>query len=186
MIPDIKHKVRTIFDLITKNLIWIGLSPNHLTILGLLFSLLAAFSYSSRNNISASIFLILGAASDAFDGSIARVTGKITKAGGILDSTLDRIGETMILTGIMIGGYCSYHIGLLAIISAYMVSYIRGRAEVEGIKMEGIGIGERPERLLILVIFTILNKISISIIILIAVCLFTIYQRISHTFKVLK
>lgn len=186
MIPNIKQKFRLTLDLVAKRLVWIGVPPIYLTVLGLLFSLLAALSYANRENILAAVFLILGGTSDALDGSIARVAGKITKVGGVLDSTVDRVGDAMVFTGIIAGGYCREGVGLLVMMTAYLVSYIRGRAEVEGIKMEGVGIGERPERVLILLIFTIFNRIPVSLIILIGVSIFTICQRIYHTFRTIR
>ena len=183
MILDIKRKVRRNLELIAGRLAWRGVSPNHLTVSGLALSGIAALSYGYRENILAAVFLALGGVLDALDGAVARAVGGVTKAGGVLDSTLDRIGEALIYIGIIAGGYCPAILGLSALTSAYLVSYTRGRGEMEGIEMEGIGIGERPERLILLIIFTILNRIELSIILLTGLSLFTVYQRIGHIAK---
>ncbi|MEM2123121.1 MAG: CDP-alcohol phosphatidyltransferase family protein [Candidatus Bathyarchaeia archaeon] len=186
MILSIKWRVRRNLELIAVRLAGVGVTPNHLTLIGLILSGIAALSYAFRENILAAVFLAFGGFSDALDGALARSIDGATKAGGVLDSTTDRIGEALIYTGIIAGGYCPVILGLSALSSSYLVSYVRGRGEMEEIEMEGIGISERPERLTLLIVFTALNRIGLSIILLIGLSLFTVYQRISHIAGILR
>ncbi|MEM3677819.1 MAG: CDP-alcohol phosphatidyltransferase family protein, partial [Candidatus Bathyarchaeia archaeon] len=117
------------------------------------------------------------------DGALARSIGEATKFGGVLDSTMDRIGEALIYTGVIAGGYCPSILGLSTLASSYLVSYGRGRGEREGIEMEGVGIGERPERLIILIVFTALNMVGFSMVLLTGLSILTVYQRLTHVMK---
>ena len=87
---------------------------------------------------------------DVFDGEIARMTHKISISGAFLDSNLDRLSDAIIVLGLILGGYFNYIIGYTIIFLIIMISYIRSRAENEGINMKGIGFMERAERLIIL------------------------------------
>jgi archaetidylinositol phosphate synthase len=185
MLLTIKCVIRKKLDIVANKIVWAGLSPNHLTLLGLLCSILAALFYLYQENILAAVFLLVGGSLDALDGALARVSNKVTKEGGIFDSTIDRLGEALIFIGIILGGYSSVFIGLSAMISSYLVSYIRGRAEVENVNIEGVGIGERPERILLLTVFTFLNRISLALLVLIIMNIITISQRIYYTHKIL-
>jgi len=86
---------------------------------------------------------------DAFDGEVARRTGNISKSGAFLDSNLDRLSDAAIVLGLIIGGYFNYVIGFVILFLIIMISYIRARAENEGIDMKGVGFMERAERLII-------------------------------------
>lgn len=87
---------------------------------------------------------------DVFDGEIARMTQKISNSGAFLDSNLDRLSDAIIVLGLIIGGYFNYIIGYTILFLIIMISYIRSRAENEGIEMKGVGFMERAERLIIL------------------------------------
>jgi archaetidylinositol phosphate synthase len=104
----------------------------------------------------------------------------------LLDSTLDRLSEITIYFGLILGKLTSVEIGLAALSSSLMVSYVRARAEVEGLKLSGVGLAERPERLIILALFSFLNKIQIGLIIIFFLSSLTIIQRFIYAFKKLK
>ncbi len=109
--------------------------------------------------------LIIGAYFDAVDGAMARRYHQISKMGGILDSVLDRVGEIALYAGLFIGGLVPGWLSLWALSASLMVSYVRARVDVEGVKLKGIGLAERPERLLILLIatiFAVFNSMSLE------------------------
>ncbi len=87
---------------------------------------------------------------DVFDGEVARKTDNISKSGAFLDSNLDRLSDAAIVLGLIMGGYFNYVIGFMILFLILMISYIRARAENEGIEMKGVGFMERAERLIIL------------------------------------
>jgi archaetidylinositol phosphate synthase len=125
-------------------------SPNFWTLLGLLFSLFAAFFFSVHQSRPGALLVLASGFMDVVDGAVARATGKVSKRGGFLDSNMDRVGESALYLGLMFTqGFYSFLSGL-ALASSLLVSYSRSRAEAAGLKAEGVGVGERAERLLIL------------------------------------
>src|SRR5713101_8265692 len=142
-----------------------GFSPNSVTGVGFLLTLVASLLYSTGFGsawlVSGTVLaLLVGAYFDAVDGAMARRYHKISKMGGILDSVLDRVGETSLYTGLAIGSLVPGWLSLWALSASLMVSYVRARVDVEGVKLKGVGLAERPERLLILLVATILAPFS--------------------------
>ena len=142
-----------------------GFTPNSVTAVGFLLTLLAALLYSIGLGtvwlISGAVLaLLVGAYLDAVDGAMARRYHEISKMGGILDSVLDRVGETALYAGLAIGSLVPGWLSLWALSASLMVSYVRARVDVEGVKLKGVGLAERPERLLILLFATILTAFS--------------------------
>jgi archaetidylinositol phosphate synthase len=160
-------------------------------------------------------FIGLAGTFDLLDGEVARRTGKETPAGAYLDSNLDRLSDALLVLGMIIGGLLNYLLGYIILFLMIMISYTRSRAENEGVDMKGIGFMERAERMLFL-IFTIIIELIfyfstqlifgepitifipfitqvpvspiflIGIIIFIFTLVYTIFQRLSYTFKKLK
>jgi archaetidylinositol phosphate synthase len=148
-----------------------GFTPNSVTALGFLLTLVASLLYSTGLGtvwlVSGAVLgLLVGAYFDAVDGAMARRYHQISKMGGILDSVLDRVGEITLYVGLAIGGLVPGWLALWALSASLMVSYVRARVDVEGVKLKGVGLAERPERLLILLFATILaafNSLSLEL-----------------------
>ena len=126
----------------------LGIMPNHITFAGLLVAILASWFYTNWNGnpvylIYAGVMIILSGLLDAIDGVLARTTGKVTRFGGFFDSVIDRYSDILFISGVIIGGLCNMGAGLLALAGSLMVSYTRSRAEMEGVKMAGVGFFER-------------------------------------------
>jgi archaetidylinositol phosphate synthase len=94
--------------------------------------------------------LFWAGAFDVLDGEVARRTKNISKSGAFLDSNLDRLSDAILVLGLIMGGYFNYVIGFAILFLIIMISYIRARAENEGIDMKGVGFMERAERLIFL------------------------------------
>jgi len=144
-----------------------GLSPNSLTVIGFLLSIVASTFYwgglSGLEWGGAILVLLVGSFFDAVDGAMARKYARVSRFGGILDSVLDRLGEIALYSGLIAGSLIQPWIGIWALSAALMVSYVRARVGVEGITLKGIGIAERPERLLILIVATLFWPVSHAI-----------------------
>ena len=125
--------------------------------------------------------MLLAGFFDIVDGQVARVSKKITKSGGFLDSVFDKIAEVAIFLGILVGGFAEPYLVFLAITFSLLVSYTRSRAESLGVKLQGIGIGERAERLLVIAIIGILAFMEYAVIIVIIIAGITFIQRIVVT-----
>lgn len=136
------------------------ISPNALTVLGLAGSVLTAVAFAYRELNYALLFLLITSLLDALDGAVARVTNKTSKFGGFLDSVLDRYSDAFILLGLML--YLQKHYVLIFIVLAgsILVSYARARAELVIPKCD-VGIAERAERLIILIVATFLEAFKI-------------------------
>ena len=153
-----QRRILEIFvELPAKALVKWGFTPNILSFCGLFCSIAVAILLSLGGlhfpfPIAWIVPFIMfwAGAFDVFDGEIARMTHKISISGAFLDSNLDRLSDAIIVLGLILGGYFNYIIGYTIIFLIIMISYIRSRAENEGIEMKGIGFMERAERLIIL------------------------------------
>src|SRR5712692_846128 len=137
-------------------------TPNITTSIGFILTVGSAFFYYAKLSLvsgwlAAWILLMVASYFDAIDGAMARRFQVVSRTGGVLDSVLDRVGEMVLYSFIALSGLVDLRICLWALGASLMVSYVRARVEVEGVKMKGVGIAERPERLLILLLSTILN-----------------------------
>jgi len=163
-----------------------GLSPNFWTVVGLAFALISAMVYSlgiEYGLILGGILLLVSGFFDMVDGQVARVTGKTSKKGSYLDSMFDKIAEVAIFLGILIGGYAESYIVLLAITLSLLVSYARAKSDAINIKLQGIGIGERAERLLVIAIIGIVGFMDIAVLIVVIIAGVTLIQRMIVTVK---
>ena len=160
----------------------LGVTPTGWTFVGLSFALLSALAYGNRGSPwqpLAGLLVLASGFFDIVDGAVARATGRMTKRGAFLDSTLDRLGEVAIYLGIMVGGHSSPEWVLLAITFSLLVSYTRARGESLGIKLSGVGIGERSERLLILAVLSLVGLASYGVLLVAVVAILTFLQRTS-------
>ena len=114
---------------------------------------------------------------DRLDGAVARATKTASRKGSFIDSTLDRIAEIFIFSGIILGQYAEPIIVLLSLAASITVSYTRAKAESLQVELKGIGMGERSERLLILIILSFVSLIREAMIIIIIISFITIIQR---------
>jgi CDP-diacylglycerol--glycerol-3-phosphate 3-phosphatidyltransferase len=149
----------------------------------------------SLNHAFAAGFVVLFAGLfDMLDGALARRTNKVTKFGGVLDSTLDRVSEAAVLIGIAVlyaNRHSTWGVALagITLISSQLVSYIRAKAEALNINCE-IGIFTRPERVVILSVGLLLSKFDnvllIALAIIAALSFFTAGQRLFFVRKKIK
>jgi len=172
-----------------------GLSPNTLSLIGFIITIISSIIFGINSlqldpilNFSAigSILLLTGAFFDVIDGSVAKITKRTSRKGSFLDSTLDKISESIIFLGIAIGELADPILCLIAVSSSLLVSYTRSRAETLGIDLRGVGFGERAERILILAIMGLLpfsHSLEYGVIIVIVIAIFTVIQRIYTTLK---
>ncbi len=194
MLSKVKEMVRSSISGITGLAHDLGLTPNSISIIGLLLSILSSFIYTfSQSNcllisIAACVFLLSGLC-DVLDGALATLYGEETRFGGFLDSLLDRYSDAFVICGIIMGKLCDIGWGLSALIGSFLVSYARARAEAEGISMESIGLAERAERILIICTASFLSFIdrrtlTYGMISLALLTNLTVLQRMLHVYRV--
>lgn len=131
-----------------------GLSPNAVSVLGLLVAGGSAYLLSTGQLWAGGGVLLTAGLFDLMDGALARHLGRESRFGALLDSTLDRVSEAVVLVGLLVhyletdsteGVLLTY----LALAGSVMVSYLRARAEGLGIECK-VGIMTRPERVVAL------------------------------------
>ena len=193
MLTKLKQRAQLKLTSVAESTRNLGLTPNHVSLLGIAFAVLSALTYwqwklHSLLLILAPLLMLASGFFDALDGAMARLHGEATKFGGFLDSLLDRYADAIILCGIILGGLTEVYWGLAALIGSLLVSYSRARAEAAGVKMETVGLAERAERLIILAIasflaFIWLDALDWGILILAILTNLTVVQRAIYFHK---
>lgn len=173
---------------IAQVLVGLHIHPNAITLFSLVFAACAFFLYWRGSFLAGAIFLFLCGLLDTFDGEIARRTNAMTKFGGFLDSTIDRINEFIIYMGL----FCYYYTHaryvliwiVLAMFGSMMVSYTRARGEGSGISPQ-VGVFERFLRIIILIIGSCLGpRYMVWAFVILAVgTVQTMIHRIVYTWK---
>lgn len=189
MLNNLRGTLRPALEKVGKGFAATGLSPNFWTVVGLVIALSSAVVYGMGVEfglIIGGILLLVSGFFDMVDGQVARVTGKTSKKGEYLDSMFDKISEVAIFLGILIGGYAEPYVVLLAITLSLLVSYARAKSDLINIKLQGIGIGERAERLLVIAIIGIVGFMDYAVVIVIIIAGITLIQRMIFTTKNIK
>ncbi|MFB2623302.1 CDP-alcohol phosphatidyltransferase family protein [Methanothermobacter sp. KEPCO-1] len=182
MLNQFRPALRRFIDPIAEK---IGIPADYITFTGFLVACASAASYATGNIINGALLLALSGFIDVLDGAVARRRFSPTRFGGFLDSTLDRFSDGIIIIGITAGGFTGILTGMLALHSSLMVSYVRARAESEGLECT-VGVAERAERLIILIggslagYFLGLWYMNAAMIILVIAGYFTVIQRMMY------
>ncbi len=166
-----------------------GVSPNSLTAAGVIITFLAAIAFFLQNPRWGGFLVLLGGLCDSIDGSLARNSGKASRFGALLDSSVDRYAEFAMLFGIgafflLTRDYVSSAATFLALCGSFMVSYTRARAESLGFTAK-VGIMQRPERIVFLGAGALIHPVALQIAIwMVAVFSnYTALQRLHFAFK---
>ena len=152
-------------------------NPTAWTLVGMAFALLAAVFYAGSHTFVGGTMVLLSGFFDVLDGAVARSTNKSAPQGAFLDSTLDRVSEVSIYLGILVGGLASPFLVLLALSFSLLVSYTRAKGDSLGVNLAGIGVGERSERLAVLVVASLLSFVWLGVIVVFILALATFVER---------
>lgn len=162
-----------------------GINPNVITLAGLLLSIAAMAAFALGNLLYALMLLVLMSFFDVLDGAVARAQKNVTKLGGYLDSVTDRYSDAFILIGIAMYLDAHYILIMVVIFGSILVSYSKARSE-NIIKKCDVGLAERAERLMVIMLATILAIAGIDLfyeaLLLLAVLThITVLQRVVYT-----
>lgn len=180
-------------EIVRTRLIESRLTPNAISLTGLVLNLVAAALVLERLYFLAGIAFIVGSVCDTLDGRYSRMSGKGTPFGAFLDSTLDRIEEGIVLAAVCVvfaqdGEAWAAGAVVVAVLASLMVSYTRARAEALGVECK-VGLATRAIRVVILSAGLVLAKgaslvdvelLEPAVYVLAALSVFTVFQRIFH------
>jgi len=161
--------------------------PNVLTFIGLLINIWAAFLFAAGKFRWAGVVLIGAGLFDMVDGRVARETNRVTRFGGFFDSVLDRYSDLAVLVGLLVF-YASinrfFYVVLTAIVmtGTVLVSYTRARAENTISKCK-IGFLERPERIVLIILGALFNRMPQVLWVTAVLSNITVIQRIVYTWQ---
>jgi CDP-diacylglycerol--glycerol-3-phosphate 3-phosphatidyltransferase len=164
-----------------------GVEPNFLTFLGLVINFVAAYLFAKGRFPAAGGVMILAGLFDMVDGRVARAQGRVTKFGAYFDSVIDRYSDVGLYFGLLFY-YASVNRSRYAILvgvamaGSVMVSYARARAE-SLIPECKAGFWERPERIVLLIIGALSNKMAPALWLLAIGPNITVIHRILHTWR---
>jgi CDP-diacylglycerol---glycerol-3-phosphate 3-phosphatidyltransferase len=170
-----------------------GLTPNAITLGGVVFQAAVAVLILDGRLLGAGLLAVVAALADGLDGAVAKATGAKSDFGAVLDSTTDRLAEALYYLPIAWLYGVSPDIAerdepwvaalaLTAMVLSYLVSYIRARAESLGYDAK-VGIAERAERAIILILGLILDLVPLALILLATASAITFLQRIVYVRK---
>ena len=191
------QKIRGVWDRymkpIGRALARTGLSPDAITLLGVVVQVVAAYFILEGRLVVAALVSIAAAACDALDGALAKARGITSKFGALLDSTTDRLSDALFFLPIawlygvspdlpsrddpLIAG-----LALAALVFGFLVSYVKARAEGLGFECK-VGIAERAERLAIIILGLLFDVLFGALVLLTVLSAVTFIQRLVHVRK---
>ncbi|MDG7007121.1 MAG: CDP-alcohol phosphatidyltransferase family protein [Nitrososphaerota archaeon] len=189
MLDRLRTRLRSFLNSVGSLFARSGLSPTAYTVIGVAFSFLAAAAYSTSGyagELAGGVLVLVAGWFDIVDGAVAKVTGKASKTGAFLDSTLDRVAEVALFGGVLLGGYSTPLLVLLALSLSLLVSYTRAKGDALGVALSGVGIGERSERLLLVAVSSIVGLLWWGVVLVLAVALYTFVERTLRAVRALK
>jgi CDP-diacylglycerol---glycerol-3-phosphate 3-phosphatidyltransferase len=192
--PTLTDKLRQITYLplqrIARVFIRLRINPNAITIAGMVIAIIPAILAAQGRFTFAGLVYFFCVPLDALDGAVAREGGQVTRFGALLDSTLDRYGEALMMGGI---AYYMAHTGselgvvlaFAALFGSLMVSYTRARSE--GLTVDNkVGMMTRFERTVLTIIGLVSGYVMVFLWILAVLTQFTVVQRMWRVYNATK
>ncbi|OGN99276.1 MAG: CDP-alcohol phosphatidyltransferase [Chloroflexi bacterium RBG_13_52_12] len=167
------------------------LTPNAITWIGFGITVIAGVLVVTEHFLAAGIVMLVAGFFDMLDGALARITERVTRFGAILDSTLDRLSEAVLLLGLLAvfvrgGQFTESMLVGFALLGSLMVSYIRARMEGLGIECKA-GLFTRPERVIVMALGLLLSGFDYALLIALAVITFfswyTMIERMVYAWR---
>jgi CDP-diacylglycerol--glycerol-3-phosphate 3-phosphatidyltransferase len=168
----------------------LGVTPNMLTVAQLVGGIVAGVIIANGELLIGGLVLLLAAALDAFDGTLARTYGMVTRFGGVFDSTIDRMFEGAVMAGVLYY-YLDRNADLesmlvfVGIVGSLCVSYVRARAEVEGVALYD-GIFTRGVRIIVLSAGLVLGVLTAVLWVMAVMTTFTAFHRLFAVWQKLR
>ncbi len=180
-------RIRSLFNPLTAAIGRSGITPNQLTVMGLLMAVAVAVLVWYGFFVIAAIVFTVGGLMDMLDGAVARLSEKVTPLGAFIDSTFDRLGEGIVLTAIALVYARDDNLWVVGaafatMIGSFLVSYTRARAEALGLDCK-VGLMTRAERMVLIGLGLLLQRfgvLEVVMYILAVLTAVTVLQRVLH------
>jgi CDP-diacylglycerol--glycerol-3-phosphate 3-phosphatidyltransferase len=167
-----------------------GIGPNTITVAGLALQGVAGYLIVEGRLFVAGLVAVLAAVGDALDGAVAKARTAVSKLGALLDSTADRLSDALFFAPVAWlygvapdpthrGQRWVAALALIALVSSFLVSYVKARAEGLGYVCD-VGIIERAERLILMILALLLDLVPAILVVLTALSVVTVVQRLLH------
>ena len=192
--PSISGRIgvagKRVFDSIVSVFTYLEINPNILTLIGLAINIGAAVLFAKGLFFWAGLVVVFAGIFDMMDGEVARRTQRVTKFGAFFDSVIDRYSDLLLLLG-LVHYYARwgqmFYVWLtgLVLIGSVLTSYTRARAEslIPDCK---VGFLERPERIVLLIIGALSNRMAPVLWVMAILANWTVSQRIWYTWRELR
>jgi CDP-diacylglycerol--glycerol-3-phosphate 3-phosphatidyltransferase len=187
----LRNQLRAVLDTafrpVASALMWCRITPNQVSLVGVLLNLAAAALIVADQLLAAALVYLLAGGFDLLDGILARLAKMATRFGAFLDSTADRISEGVVFAAIAYrfaqdGQSIDAALAVLALLGSLMVSYTRARAEGLGLECK-VGIVTRAERVLIVAFGLMFGLLAEAIYLMVVLTTLSAAQRIVHTLR---
>ncbi len=191
---NVRAAVAKIVEPVARGLLKIGLSPDAVTVIGTVgVCASAAYFFPRGDFVPGILIMVLFVFSDMLDGTMARMQNRTGVWGAFLDSSLDRVADGVIFGSVLIWAVRTQSVAVQAaafvcLVGGFLISYARARAEGVGLDCK-VGIAERTERLLILLIPAFFYGLGVPYIlpaalyVLAVLVLITVWQRFAHVYR---
>jgi phosphatidylglycerophosphate synthase len=182
-----RRVLKPIFEFVASVFQKLHITPNTITVFALVLSVVVAYLIIIDQLFWAGVLYFIGAGLDAIDGTLARQMGVRSNFGAFLDSTLDRLGGSTVTGAIGVwaalqGDMLGVLLAFAALVTSFMVSYTRARAESLGYEAK-LGFGSRVERFFIMVISLLFGRPIIGVALITLLAGITTIQRIYVVWK---
>jgi CDP-diacylglycerol--glycerol-3-phosphate 3-phosphatidyltransferase len=191
---NVRAGLTKVIEPIAKGLLRIGLSPDAVTVIGTVgVSASAAYFFPRGDFVPGILIMLLFVFSDMLDGTMARLQNRTGVWGAFLDSSMDRVADGVIFGSVLIWAVRGQSIwvqaaAFICLVGGFVISYARARAESVGLDCK-VGIAERTERLLILLVpafffgLGVPYLLPVALFVLALLVLVTVWQRFAHVYR---
>lgn len=180
-----RASVSRVTDPIGARLVRAGLTPNAMTVIGTAGTVVSAVVFFPLGKLFlGSVLVTLFVLFDLLDGSMARTSGQVTPFGTVLDASCDRIADGVLFACIAWWALVVAHdrltgaAALVCLVAAQVISYVKARAEAEGLKGDG-GLVERAERFIIALVGTGLQGLGVPYAAVVALCVLAVLATVT-------
>ena len=187
-----RQHVEKVVAPIGRALVWLRVRPAHLTLTGLIVTLIGSGWLANGSVKVGALVILAGSALDGLDGAVARASGSASARGALTDSVSDRLGETAMFAACAFwlasrlspqeGDPALVVLCVLSLGASLLISYLRAKADIGGVEGRG-GIMGRAERVILFTVGFLLNQVTVMLWLMVILTWLTVFQRFFKTWR---